>query len=145
MSYNPNDFGVTPLSRASGPDALNATGSSIPKGVPVRLTFAGMATVDPSVESQVDSIAGITSSAVSDSTTADIISAGLLEDITVSFAVGSAVYLGTDGFLTNVKPAIGSGGFVSGDFVVRMGVITKNVSNPAKKDMLVNIQIVGML
>lgn len=145
MSYNPNDFGVTPLSRASGPDAENATGSSIPKGTPVRLTFAGMATVDPSVESQVDSIAGITNSAVSDSTTADIISAGLLEEITVSFAVGSAVYLGKDGFLTNTKPSIGSGGFVSGDFVVRMGVITKNVSNPAKKDMLVNIQIVGML
>jgi hypothetical protein len=104
-----------------------------------------MAFVDPGVESQVDSIAGLTRTSVANGSSADIINSGLLEDITTSFSIGSPVYLGKDGFLTNVKPSIGSGGFSSGDLIVRLGVISQNTNDSLKKDILINIQIVGML
>lgn len=145
MSYNPNDFFPPAISRSAGPDASNASGSSIGKGVPVRLTASGMALVDPSVESQVDGIAGITRTSVATGTSGDIVSAGLLEDISTSIAVGFPAYLGSDGLLTGSKPSIGTAGFDVGDFIVRLGIVSENTSNPSLKDLLVNIQIVGML
>jgi len=34
---------------------------------------------------------------------------------------------------------------VSGDWIVRVGVVVKNESNPLLKDLLVNVQVVGSI
>lgn len=145
MSYNPNASGTPSLSRASGPSGSNDTGSSIAQATPVRLTSSGVSKIDVAVEAQVDAVAGVLRSTLGDGDSGDIIGSGLLENISTSFSVGAAVYIGKDGNLTNIKPAIGANSFLAGDSIVRIGVITKNTGNPSNKDLLVNVQIVGVL
>ena len=47
--------------------------------------------------------------------------------------------------LTTSIPEIGVAGFLSGDFVVKVGRITKNSDVPANKDFKVEVHIIGQL
>ena len=145
MTYNPINRGVPTISRAASRLTANNSGVLIAKATPVRVTSTGLALIDVSVESQVNGVAGLTNDAVSNASQGEVISGGLIEDITTSAAVGEPVYISKTGVITNIKPSVGSGGFVSGDWAIRVGVIAKNNNNPLLKDILVNIQIVGQL
>lgn len=145
MSYNPNASGIPSVARASSRNSLNDSGSPLLKGTPVRATATGIDVVDVSVEAEVFLIIGIVRSDTADSLQGEVIGCGLLEDITTSIVVGSGVWLSKTGTLTDVKPSIGVGGFLVGDWVIRLGVIAKNTSNPVLKDLLINIQIIGQL
>lgn len=143
MSYNP--FTRSSFGQAVDRMNQNQSGSAIPKGTPVMLTSSGMALIDVSQESNVDALAGVVKIDVSNSTTGSIVSSGTIENLVTAFAVGSTVYINKLGLLTNVKPTIGVNGFGEGDFVIKIGMIAPNVTNPSNKDLLVGIQVMGVL
>ncbi len=144
MGYSPNASNPL-ISRSTARQAINDTGSTIAKCIPVKITSLGMGTVDPSVEADIDAFAGVTNAAVNDGDTAEIVTSGLIAQSGLSFAFGSAIYISKSGGVTNIKPSIGVSGFIEGDFVVRLGVIVKNEANPSLKDVLLNIQFLGQL
>lgn len=146
MSYNPLAAIPPEAVKANARPGVNSTGSTITKGTPVRITPSGtLALIDPSVESQVDGLAGLVKNNVLDGDSVDVISAGTIENITTTASVGDTVYMSKTGGITNIKPSIGVGGFVAGDWIVRLGVIAKNQTNPLLKDIIVNIQFIGQL
>lgn len=124
----------------------NNTGSTIVKGVPVRLNSLGdMATIDPAVEAEALATIGVASETISDGASGTITTSGRVTDITTTATFDDYVYVSKFGLLTETKPDIGVSGFVAGDFVISVGVIAKNESNPSLKDLIVNVQIVGQL
>lgn len=145
MTYNPNSRGTAPTAKTTVRFNANQTGNSIPKGTPVKLTSSGIDLVDVSVEADVDAFAGLLSADAANLSNGTIVSSGTIENISTSFAVGSVVYVSKLGILTNVKPSTGVNGFGEGDFVIKVGMIAKNNDNPANKDLLVGIQIMGQL
>lgn len=124
----------------------NNTGSTIIKATPVRLnSFGDVETIDVAVEDEALAVIGITSEDIGDGASGTIVTAGKVVDITTTATFDDLMYVSKSGTLTNVKPDIGVSGFVAGDFVVAVGVIAKNESNPVNKDLIVNVQIIGQL
>lgn len=145
MTYNPASRGIPAIARASSRVADNNTGSPVAKASPVRLSNTGMMYINVSLEAEANAIAGLTKADVSNATSGEVISSGLLENIMTSASVGDIMYVSKTGDLTNIKPSIGVNGFVAGDWVIRVGAIAKNHDAPLQLDILVNIQIVGEL
>jgi hypothetical protein len=136
------------LSAASTGTLLkNSTGSSIPKGTPVSINSSGeLQLVDVGTDANALATVGVTADAIADGTSGTVIMGGVLTNITTSFAFGSAVFIAPSGALTATYPTNGNGdGFASGDFVIRIGVIAKNHTTPANKDLLVSVSVVGQL
>lgn len=125
----------------------NSTGSSIPKGKPVSINSSGeLQLVDVGTDANALATVGVTADAIADGNSGTVIMGGTLTNLTTGFAFGSAVFIAPSGDLTNVYPSIGNGdGFAAGDFVIRVGVIAKNYTTPANKDLLVSVSIVGQL
>lgn len=143
MTYNP--FTRQSANQSTGRFNQNQSGGSIPAGTPVKITSSGIALVDVSLEADIDAFAGVLKETAANNTSGNIISSGSIEKITTSFAVGTMVYISKLGVLTNIKPSTGVNGFGEGDFIVKIGMIAKNNDNPADKDLLVGIQIMGQL
>jgi hypothetical protein len=55
------------------------------------------------------------------------------------------MYIDKTGNLTDIKPSIGVNSFIAGDFVISVGVIAKNATNPANKDLVISIDVIGQL
>lgn len=118
----------------------------MPKGTPVRATNTGdMDFIDVSVEAEALAICGVTSATVAPSSNGSVVTNGRVLNLTTSASFGDAMYIDKVGGLTNSKPSIGVAGFVSGDFVIYVGVIAKNVDNPLNKDLVVNLNVIGQL
>lgn len=151
MSYSPyflnqSSTGNAAGSRATVTNFQNGSGSTLAKGTMVSVnTNSQLVMVDVSNEVSVQAIVGCTSISIPNAATGSVIDNGRLEDITSSFSIGDALYLGKDGLFTNVKPEIGVSGFVSGDFVVFVGVLVKNEFNISLKDIKLMISVVGQL
>lgn len=146
MTYNPNARGVPAIARSAAKLAMNNTGNTVFRATPVRLDSGGsMRLIDVSDEAEANAIAGVVRSDISDANQGEVVSGGLLENITTSASIGDIMYVSKVGDLTNIKPSIGVNGFDAGDWVIRLGVVAKNNENPLLKDLLVNIQIVGAL
>lgn len=145
MTYNPVARGVPAITRAVARIASNNTGNMVTKATPVRLTNTGFASIDVSIEGEANAIAGLTKDNISDASQGEVISSGVLENISTSASIGDIMYVSKVGDLTNVKPSVGVSGFASGDWVIRVGAVAKNNDNPLQKDILVNIQIIGEL
>lgn len=126
---------------------LNLSGSPIAKLTPVRIDVAGgINTINVSNEAEALAIVGLVRpSSIADSSSGQVVTGGILEDVTTTALFGDILYVSKTGGVTTTKPSIGSGGFVAGDFVIRLGVIAKDVTNPAQKNLIVNITIVGQL
>lgn len=149
MSYSPLFRGANGKTSARSAETgyQNAVGSNLTKGTPVSTNSSGqLVKVNVSTESLVQALVGLCSADIPSAANGMVSNAGRLENISTSFSVGDPIWLGkTAGTLTNVKPDIGAGGFVSGDFVVFIGVITKNEFNASLKDIQLMIQVVGQL
>lgn len=126
---------------------LNNTGSTFPKAKPVSINTSGeIQVVNVATEANVMATVGVTEDAITNTASGGVITNGLVQNITTSFAFGDAVFIAPSGNLTNIYPSIGNAdGFASGDFVVRVGVISKNSATPANKDLIVSMSIVGQL
>lgn len=143
MTYRPYNK-IVP--RVLGQPYSNASGVNIPKATPVRSNASGdVDFINVSNEAEVKAIIGVTSEEISDGSKGDVASTGRVENITTSADFGDALYISKTGGLTNVEPDVGVGGFLSGDFVVRIGSVVKNIDNPPLKDLILDIDIVGQL
>jgi hypothetical protein len=148
MSYNPNFAGSSSAaaSQAINTTELNNTGSSITKLTPVRINSSGnIALIDVAVESEALAIAGLTDSDITNSSSGNIVNSGKIKNITTTAVFGDILFLSKTGDITNIKPSIGVGGFLAGDFVVKLGIVAKNADVPTDKDLIVHISIVGQL
>jgi hypothetical protein len=125
---------------------LNDTGSALLKFTPVRVdTLGDLGAVDVSVESSALSVIGLVAVDIPDGDVGDAITLGCIQDITTSAAYGDVLYISKTGDLTNVKPSIGVDGFLAGDFVIKIGIVSKNQDNPTDKDVVVAPQVIGQL
>lgn len=144
MSYNPRFSGVTDITLNYR--ELNNTGITIPKAAPVRIDVDGnMARISVSVEDEALSIAGLVENDVTVGVGGSIINTGRIKDVTTAAGFGDTIYLSATGGITEIKPTIGSNGFIAGDFVVKLGIVSKNQADPLKKDLFINIVVVGQL
>lgn len=147
MSYSPNFRGNYSVAPSTGIVNVlnNNTGSNINALTPVYSNISGeMAPIDISNDTQALALLGITTTNVLHTTSGTIISSGKLSNVSVG-SFGDTLYVSKTGTLTNIQPSEGVGGFVTGDWIIRIGVIIKNQDNPANKDLLLQIDIVGQI
>jgi len=148
MTYSPNFRGSESKgsSRQLITNFQNGTISTLSKGTPVSVnTSSQLVAVNVSSETSVQALVGLTGQDIPSAATGSVIYSGRLEDITTSYVAGDALYISKTGNLTNVKPDIGVGGFVSGDFVIFVGVVVKNEFNNSLKDIKLMLSVVGQL
>jgi hypothetical protein len=149
MSYTPMSVIISSVSastQATQSEMINGTGSIVDALTPVRVDSDGeMQLIDVSLDSSALCIVGITKNDVDDLESGTIITQGRIKDVDIAFAVGDYVYVSKSGTLTNVLPEVGVGGFLVGDYIIRIGVIAKNVADSNDKDLFVGISIVGQL
>jgi hypothetical protein len=126
--------------------AANNTGVTIPKSTPIRVNTSGeIDFVNVANESQILNVYGAAAQSIPNGDSGNIAGSGRIEDITTTFDFGDVVYISKTGGLTNQKPSDGVDGFVAGDFVILMGVIAKNESNPSLKDLILTVERIGQL
>jgi hypothetical protein len=144
VSYNPQGTGS---STAVVTTYTNASASvAIPQGMAVATNSSGLVVpVDVTSQASVQSMVGYANVRIPTSTAGPVISNGRLQNITTSFTVGNPLWVGVDGNPTNIAPSVGVNGFVSGDFVVFMGVLVENELNPSETDIALFTQVVGTL
>jgi len=127
-------------------DRSNNTGVMIPRITPVRINSSGeLDFIDVSVEFEALAISGVTSENILNGSTGTYLNYGKIENITTSAPLGDTVYVSKSGGLTNSQPSDGIDSFISGDFVISVGVIAKNELNPLLKDLIINIDVIGQL
>lgn len=143
----------TALSSISAVDAsvikglfLNSTGSSIAALTPVKQNGSGlMASVDPSSETDIQNYLGVLTQTTANGNSGAVAFSGLIKNVSTSFVLGDILYLSKTGGLTATAPEIGSNSFLAGDFVLKVGKITKNSTNGAQKDFKVEVELRGQL
>lgn len=151
MSYSPQfsntlATGQATSSRKIARNYTNGSGSTLSRGTPVSTLTSGLVTsLNVSIQDSMDKFVGIYDQDTPNAASGRVIDSGLLENFTTSFAIGDPVYVGKTGNLTNIVPSIGVGGFVSGDFVIFIGIIVQNEFNNLQKDLKILIEKVGSL
>lgn len=126
--------------------AYNNSGSTLNKLTPVRVdSFGNVSTIDVSVDVESLASVGVAAATIGNLTTGDICIYGRIENVTTTGVFGDALFVSKTGGVTANPPTIGIDGFVSGDWVIRVGVIIKNNTVPANKDVLIAVQVVGQL
>lgn len=129
-----------------GDTYLNDSGVSITKLSPVCITSAGgIKSVGVAVEAESLGCVGIAFADINNAASGIVITNGRLVTSGTSSILSSVLYAAKTGGLTDSKPSIGVAGFVAGDWVIRIGVVAKNLTNPVAKDILVNVSIIGQL
>ena len=135
-----------PSSSSQDISLINGNAGTLSALTPIHSNINGEADIiDVSIESQALAIVGLTKVSINSGATGTIVTSGKLFNIGGIWSFGDVLFVSKTGELTNVKPDIGVGGFVSGDFVIKLGVITKNLANPTQKDLILNVQIMGQL
>ena len=134
-----------------GGGSFFATSSAtILRGFPVTINSSGtLEVVDISNEDSAFAFCGVTSLDCLIGGTANILTAGnILYDIPASFGLtglwGKPIFVSHSGTLTTTKPDVGVGDFVSQDFILSVGITTKN-PNTGTTDLILNPRIVGRL
>lgn len=151
MSYSPNFVndvatGSVTSARKTSRNYTNGNASTLPKGTPVGTMTNGLVTlIDVSSKTSVDGFVGLYNIDTPTTASGEVLDNGICENLTTSFAINDPVYIAKNGSLTNVVPSVGVGGFVSGDYVVFLGVIVVNEFDNTKKDLKILIQKPGRL
>jgi hypothetical protein len=123
----------------------NNTGSTILAYTPVIVNTGGdMDLIDVSNSSKIQ-IVGLTIANVLNTGVGEIRSDRVLKEITTPFLFGDTVYVSKTGGLTNILPTTGVNGFLAGDFVIKVGVIAKNQTNPILKDIILDPDVIVQL
>lgn len=147
MSYNPNFRGDMSKAPTTSVESLfkNGSGIFLNKLTPVCSNTSGdIVKVNVSDESTSLSVVGFTAEDIDKGEMGRVIVGGRLTDVDLDLAFG-ALYVAKNGEFTDVKPSVGVNGFDVGDFVVRVGVLVKNEDDPLKKDIVLNVVLIGQL
>lgn len=149
MSYRPYDAIIAQAQASNSNltvDILNDTGLTIANLTPVAVDDDGrLSLIDVSDDNTILSIAGVTSAAILDGSSGPVALTGRILNTGIGFAHGDYLYVSKTGTLINQIPEVGINGFVVGDAVIRVGVVVRNATTPANKDILVKMQLVGKL
>ena len=134
-----------------GGGAVSITAAAtILRGYPVTVDALGKAAVvDITDEDSSYAFCGVTSLACLIGGTANVLTSGsVLYDIPAAFGFtgqwGKHVFVSHSGSLTLTKPEAGVGGFVSEDFIISVGVTTKNTAT-GTTDLILNPMVRGQL
>jgi hypothetical protein len=125
----------------------NTTGSTISKGAVVSVDGAGeLILTDVSISTRATKVLGVASENILSGNSGLICVNGKIDNLTTSLGFGDRAFLSsTAGALTATVPSIGVDGFVSGDYVISVGLIIQDPSTPGQKNLVVNMDIVGTL
>jgi hypothetical protein len=153
MTFRPYDVLILQAAEAASARSTaivypltNGSGAPVDALIPVTLNDDGnFKILDVSVESDALNAIGITAESILNNTEGPVVGFGRMVDITTPFAFKDVIYVSKSGNLTNVQPDIDVGGFVSGDFVIKIGKIAKNQTNPSNKDLIVQVELIGQL
>ncbi len=148
MTYSPVSFGPNSTGSAASLQTTyqNGTGSTIAIGTPVSVNTSGqLALVDVTSDQSVAGIVGLMAQSTPTTAYGLVCDSGRLENVTTSFSVGDAIYINTDGTLTNVRPSVGVGSWAEGMYCVFVGVLVKNQFNPSNTDIKIYMEVVGQL
>jgi hypothetical protein len=126
-------------SEATSVNLTNNTGFTVNAGTPICLDSNGeMKFVDVSSETDAESFVGLAAETVLNGASGKVIVTGKLLSVTTTALFGEGLWVSKTGGLTNVGPSIGVGGFIVGDWVIKIGMVSKNLSNPLNKDIILN-------
>lgn len=144
------DINVTQMIEAAGEgaqvDLENQSGSTLTKLTPVCIDVAGyIDVIDPSSEDDAFATVGVVAADILNTEVGKVATGGKLTNITTSASFRDVLFVSKTGGVTNVKPTIGVDGFVAGDWVIQLGVVSRNVDNPLQKDLIVNVKLVVQL
>lgn len=150
MSYSPLFTGSSSKGPSSGTssDYTNGTGSTMNLGSPVSTNTSGQVLLtDVSSEVSATAYVGLAATSIASSASGQVASDGRLQNISLGlgFSVGDPIWVGIGGTLTNVKPNIGVGGWISGYWVLFVGVVVKNQFVGTNQDIQLLRQIIGQL
>lgn len=148
MSYSPNSRGgaFKGSSRQMQTGYQNGTGSTMLKGMPVSANSSGqLIPLNVANETTVLAMVGLTAANIPSSASGLVASGGRLEDLSLAYNIGDAIYVGKNATLTNIVPSVGVNGFVLGDFVIFVGVVVKNEFDISKLDIQLMLSVVGQL
>ena len=150
MGYNPNSSGSTTsaqLARSVQTGYINGTAGVLLQGMPVSAstTPGQMVAVDITSDASVNGILGVISANTPSAAFGNVTDCGRLENITTSFVAGNVLYINIDGTLTTTRPSAGVGGFVSGMYVIFVGIIVQNQFNPSNLDLKIYMDVIGQL
>lgn len=124
----------------------NQSGSTISAMSCVSIDSSGyIKKTNPTIQADAEKAIGITLTAINNGSSGYVLLGGRLENVTTGAALGDRLWVAIDGSLTNTVPEIGSGGFVAGNYVIRLGSIASNNTNPTNKDIVLVLQLVGQL
>ena len=150
MTYRPYNI-IIQQAQTSGTSAVsytleNITGQPIPALVPVSTSSTGgMKRINVSNETDALSAIGVTLSSTLNAADGTVIGLGRIPDIGNVFPLNSTIWVSKTGDLTDVVPETDVDGFQAFDFVIRVGKVVKNQTDPTKRDLLVKIQLIGQL
>lgn len=146
MTYRPYFQIIAAVDPATVKSTLqNNSGLTILTHTPVKLNTNGeLSLIDVSIDDDILNLVGISNEMILTGSAGEIVTQGKVSNIT-SFSFGDHIYVSKTGGLTNILPSEGIGGFVSGDWVVKVGTIGKDEFDPLIKNLFINIQIVGQL
>lgn len=134
----------------AGGSCFVETSATILRGYPVTINSSGtLEIVDITNEDSAYAFCGINALDTLIGGTATVLTAGsVLVDIPTGFGItdqwGKQVFVSHSGTLTITKPEIGSDGFLSQDFILSVGVTTRD-PNTGTTDLILNPRVVGRL
>jgi hypothetical protein len=150
MSYRPYQIivnaAVSQAGASQSRELENNSGAAIAYLQPVTVDAGGdIKAIDVSDVGDAVKVVGVATESIADGAQGSIATSGVVEDIPGPLDFGDFVYVSKTGGLTADLPTDGVDGFVSGDFVIRVGVVVKNASDPAQKDLLIAVALEGQL
>ncbi len=124
----------------------NSSGNPIVELTPVTTNaVGGIKPVNVSSETDALNVVGVTKESILNNTEGSVVAVGRILNVSLPFPLNSTIWIAKDGSLTNQTPEEGLNGFVALDFVIRVGKIVKNQTNPLNKDFIVNMELIGQL
>lgn len=151
MSFSPFYFDQQGTGSSDGvvTNYTNASSvNAIAQAQACSVNSSGLATpLDVTSQSSVNNWIGYANVRIPASALGAVISSGRLKlyTNTNSYALGTALYVGTDGNPTSTVPSVGVNGFTSGDYCIFLGVLVPNEANPSEFDISLFTQVIGVL
>lgn len=125
---------------------LNASGGLLIKAAPVCVDVnSHLVSIDVSDKDSVERFIGLAADDIANAASGQVADNGRLEDVTIGYPVGTALWVSKAGFLIDQPPVAGANGFVVGDFVIFVGVLVENQFDNLKKDIQLMRYIAGRL
>jgi hypothetical protein len=148
MSYSPFFRGSQGKGsgRSTCTNFQNGTIGTLLPGTPVCINASSqLVFLDMTDQASVQNLVGLVTSRIPIGAIGPVTDNGRLENITMPFSIGDALYINYDNTLTTTKPDLAQPGFVPGMFCIFIGVVVKNEFDPLLKDIKLMISVIGEL